>query len=120
MSTLDTVHNLGILYRDQGKLKEAEEIYQRVLAGREKALGTDHISTLDTVHNLGILYRDQEKLKKAGEMYQRALAGRQKALGKLKESKEMFQRAYAGRKKALGLGHPSTSNSSASLSLYWA
>jgi hypothetical protein len=27
ISTLDTVNNLGILYSDQGKLKEAEEMY---------------------------------------------------------------------------------------------
>ena len=32
-STLDTVNNLGILYRDQGKLAEAEQMYQRALAG---------------------------------------------------------------------------------------
>ncbi|KAL3436907.1 nucleoside phosphorylase domain-containing protein [Aspergillus tetrazonus] len=32
-------HGLGILYSHQGKLKEAEEMYQRALAGREKALG---------------------------------------------------------------------------------
>ncbi|KAL4786920.1 hypothetical protein BJX76DRAFT_345944 [Aspergillus varians] len=42
-------HCLGILYSDQGKLEEAEEIYQQALAGREKALGPDHTSTLDTV-----------------------------------------------------------------------
>jgi tetratricopeptide (TPR) repeat protein len=32
-STLDTVNNLGGLYRDQGKLDEAEKMYTRVLAG---------------------------------------------------------------------------------------
>ena len=56
-------------------------MYQRALAGCEKALGPDHTSTLDTVHNLGILYSDQGKLKEAEEMYQRALAGCEKALG---------------------------------------
>ncbi|RYP56571.1 hypothetical protein DL771_011750 [Monosporascus sp. 5C6A] len=63
------------LYSDQGKLKEAEEMYQRALQGKEKALGPDHTSTLDTVNNLGILYSDQGKLKEAEEMYQRALQG---------------------------------------------
>jgi len=47
-STLSTVNNLGSLYDDQGKLKEAEEMYQRALEGKEKALGSDHTSTLDT------------------------------------------------------------------------
>jgi tetratricopeptide (TPR) repeat protein len=72
---------LGNLYRDQDKLKEAEEVYQRALAGYEKALGPDHTSILTTVHNLGRLYSDQGKLKEAEEMYQRALAGYEKALG---------------------------------------
>ncbi|KAL4861747.1 hypothetical protein BDV12DRAFT_179827, partial [Aspergillus spectabilis] len=40
-STLHIVNNLGLLYRDQGKLKEAEEIYQRAVIGREKAFSTD-------------------------------------------------------------------------------
>ncbi|KAJ5536988.1 Pfs NB-ARC and TPR domain protein [Penicillium frequentans] len=63
------MNNLSLLYSNQGKLKEAEEIYQRALAGREKALSPDHTSTLDTINNLSILYSDQGKLKEAEEMY---------------------------------------------------
>jgi tetratricopeptide (TPR) repeat protein len=54
-STLNTVGNLGLLYKTQGRLKEAEAMYQRALEGKEKALGPDHTSTLDTVNNLGLL-----------------------------------------------------------------
>ena len=57
-STLGTIHNPGILYRDQGKLAKAEQIFQRVLAGNEKVLSLNYISTLLIVYNLGILYRD--------------------------------------------------------------
>jgi tetratricopeptide (TPR) repeat protein len=57
-STLGTVHGLGILYSDQGKLDKAEEMYNRALARDEKVLGADYTSTLDTVYNLGLLYRD--------------------------------------------------------------
>ncbi|KAJ5275495.1 kinesin light chain [Penicillium chrysogenum] len=52
MSTLTVVNNLGLLYSAQGKLKEAEEIYQRALAGYKKALGPHHEThapTLNTV-----------------------------------------------------------------------
>jgi tetratricopeptide (TPR) repeat protein len=125
-------HGLGRLYYDQGKLQEAEEMYQRALAGYEKALGPNHEThppTLNTVNNLGLLYSDQGKLKEAEEMYQRALAGCEKALGpdhtstlgtvnnlgllyknqgKLKEAEEMYQRALAGYEKALGPDHTST------------
>ncbi|KAL5045966.1 hypothetical protein BDW71DRAFT_207950 [Aspergillus fruticulosus] len=120
---------LGTLYYTQGKLKEAEEMYQQALAGYEKLLSPDHISTLNTVNNLGNLYRNQGKLKEAEQMYQRALAGYGNALGadhtstldtvnnlgalyytqgKLKEAEEMYQQALAGYEKALGPDHTST------------
>ena len=51
-STLDTVNNLGLLYKAQGKTKEAEEMFVRALAGKEKAWGAEHTSTLETVNNL--------------------------------------------------------------------
>ncbi|OQD63331.1 hypothetical protein PENPOL_c009G08122 [Penicillium polonicum] len=57
-----TPHRLGQaslvadLLREQVLLLAAEQIYQRALAGKEKALGPDHTSTLNTVHNLGLLY----------------------------------------------------------------
>jgi tetratricopeptide (TPR) repeat protein len=34
--TLNVVRNLEVLYRAQGKLNEAEQMYKRSLAGREK------------------------------------------------------------------------------------
>jgi tetratricopeptide (TPR) repeat protein len=130
-STLNTVGNLGILYKDQGKLGEAERMYQRALAGYEQALGPDHSSTLNTVGNLGNLYAGQGKLGEAERMYQRALAGYEQALGpdhsstlsiannlgilyagqgKLGEAERMYQRALAGKEQALGPGHSSTLN----------
>lgn len=75
------MNSLGSLYWDQGKLDKAEELYLRALAGREKALGSDHIETLTTVHNLGTLYWNQDKLKKGELMIVRALIGFTKALG---------------------------------------
>jgi tetratricopeptide (TPR) repeat protein len=126
---LSALANLGLLYRDQGKLAEAEQMFLRALAGKEKALGPDHPSTLDTVDNLGLLYRDQGKLAEAEQIYRRALAGREKALGldhtstldtvndlgtlyraqgKLIEAEQMYRRALAGGKKAWGPDHTST------------
>ena len=52
--TLGTVNNLGNLYSDQGRLKEAEAMYRRALEGYEKALGPDHTSTLVIVNNLSL------------------------------------------------------------------
>ena len=123
------LNGLGILYANQGKLDEAEKMYQRALQGYEKAWGPDHTSTLDTVHNLGILYADQGKLDEAEKMYQRALQGKEKAWGpdhtstldtvnnlgllyadqgKLDEAEKMYQRALQGKEKAWGPDHTST------------
>ena len=128
---LDAIAWLGLLYSDQGKLDEAEKMYQRALQGKEKALGPRHTSTLDTVNNLGNLYSDQGKLDEAEKMYQRALQGYEKALGpkhtstlntvnnlgslykdqgKLDEAEKMYQRALQGYEKALGPEHTSTLN----------
>ncbi|KAF6803118.1 NB-ARC and TPR domain protein [Colletotrichum sojae] len=119
-------HKLGNLYSDQGRLKEAEAMYQRALQGYEKELGPDHTSTLSTVNNLGALYSDQGRLEEAEAMYQRALQGKEKAWGpdhtstldtvnnlgalysdqgRLKEAEAMYQRALQGYEKAL---HPDT------------
>lgn len=78
---MDTVQNLGNLYRDQGKLRDAQDMYVRALAGREKVLGPEHILTLQTVYNLGLLYQHQSRLREAEDMFVQALAGFKKALG---------------------------------------
>ncbi|KAF4882659.1 Nephrocystin-3 [Colletotrichum fructicola] len=121
-------HKLGVLYSDQGRLKEAEGMYERALQGREKALGPDHTSTLSTINNLGNLYSKQGRLKEAEGMYLRALQGYEKALGpdhtsaldtvnnlgnlyknqgRLKEAEAMYDRALQGKEKALGPDHTS-------------
>ncbi|KAF2726723.1 HET-domain-containing protein, partial [Polyplosphaeria fusca] len=69
------MHSLGDLYADQGRLAEAEAMYDRALQGKEEALGAKHTSTLSTVNNLGNLYADQGRLAEAEAMYDRALQG---------------------------------------------
>ena len=56
-STLNTVNNLGLLYKAQGKMVEAEEMYVRALRGYEKAVGKDHWRTQTITRNLQNLYR---------------------------------------------------------------
>ena len=40
------------MYFDQTRMAEAEAMYLRALAGREKAWGPDHKGTLETRYNL--------------------------------------------------------------------
>ncbi|KAI9763143.1 MAG: hypothetical protein M1840_000908 [Geoglossum simile] len=123
--------NLGYLFNDQSKLTEAEQMYERALRGREKALGAEHTSTLETVHNLGSLYVDQGKLALAEQMYERALRGYEMALGAdnittyipalntvwglssllerqadFAKARIMYSKALAGYEKVVGPDHP--------------
>jgi tetratricopeptide (TPR) repeat protein len=129
-TVLDAVHLLGDLYADQGKLGEAEKMYERALRGKEEALGVGHSSTLNTVNNLGALYKDQGRLGEAEKMYERALRGYEAlglnnnaptlntvnnlgnlyySQGRLGEAEQMYERALRGYE-ALGVGHSSTLN----------
>jgi len=121
----------GKFYQDHGRHKDAELMYNRALAGYEKACGAEHTSTLDIIINLGNLYRDQGRHKNAEVMYNRALAGYENSLGLehtstldtvnnlgllyadqgLYNSAEMmYKRALAGKEKAWGHEHTSTLN----------
>ncbi|KAK3355237.1 tetratricopeptide repeat domain protein [Neurospora tetraspora] len=54
-STLDIVNSLGLLYSDQGRLKEAETMYQRALSGYSAALGSSHAKSLQVIKNIASL-----------------------------------------------------------------
>jgi hypothetical protein len=45
ISTVETVGNLENLYRVQGKLLEADQMYERALQGLDDSLGARHPST---------------------------------------------------------------------------
>ena len=62
-------------YLVQGRLSEAVEIYESVLASYEKELGNHHDMTLRACLDLGRCYTRQVKLKEAEELIQRALHG---------------------------------------------
>ncbi|KAJ0103742.1 hypothetical protein J7T55_002358 [Diaporthe amygdali] len=68
--------SLAILYSDQGRLGEAEAMYQRALQGYEKALGDNSVKTyppaLNTLENMGDLLREQDKGEAARRYYTRA------------------------------------------------
>lgn len=126
LSKSTDLHNLGNLYHDQGEMLEAEKMYIRPLAQREKARGAGHTSTLDTANSLGIIYCKEGKLDEAEQMYLRAPSEREKALGadhlctletvgnlgilycyqgKLDKSEDVFKELLARREEKLGADH---------------
>ena len=58
-STLTTVHNMALVFDNQGQYDKALEYLERALASREKSLGVGHPSTLTTIHNIAIVICNQ-------------------------------------------------------------
>ena len=65
----------------RARYAEAEPLFRRALAIREKALGPDHPDTAPSLNNLAELLRAQGRYGEAEPLYRLALAIREKALG---------------------------------------
>jgi hypothetical protein len=51
-STLTSMANLASTYRNQGRWKEAEELFVQVMETRKRVLGEEHPSTMTSMNNL--------------------------------------------------------------------
>jgi tetratricopeptide (TPR) repeat protein len=85
-STLDTVNNLGALYKSLGRLDEAEKMYFRALQGYTKSLGQEAVKTyipaLNTTENMADLFRQTGRTQEAENLYEQALLGVEAVLGR--------------------------------------
>ncbi len=121
------LNNVANVHHMQGKYADAEELYRRALAIREKALGVGHLDVAQTLYNLALTYWKNGKHADAVGLYKRALAIREKRLGashldvaqtlnelanvyhhqgKYADAEGLHKRALAIREKALGASHP--------------
>jgi tetratricopeptide (TPR) repeat protein len=110
----------------QGRYAEAEPLYNRSLAIKEKAFGNDHLNLVITLGNLAALYKSQGRYADAEPLYKRALAIREKALGpdhpdvatslnnlgllydnqgRYAEAEPLYNRSLAIKEKAFGNDH---------------
>ncbi len=126
------LHNLALVYQEQGKYADAEGLYKRALAIREKTLGVSHPHVAQTLNNLGNMYKELGNYADAESLLKRALAIWEKALGaghpdvaralnnlanvykeqgKYADAEGRYKRALAIREKALGAGHPDVAQS---------
>jgi len=60
------------MYKIQGQYAQAEPLYNRALAIREKALGPDHPAVFQSLNNLAALYRATKRDEEAETLEQRA------------------------------------------------
>ena len=76
----NTLNNLGALYWEQGKIAEAEPLYQRALFIKERTLGPDDPALAPSLNNLAALYVRQGKYPEGESLFKRALSIRQSGL----------------------------------------
>jgi tetratricopeptide (TPR) repeat protein len=76
------LYDLAILRRTQGDFAEAEQLYRRALAIRERAQGGDHPDVAVVLTNLAALKVAQGDFDAAQPLLERSLAIRETALGK--------------------------------------
>jgi tetratricopeptide (TPR) repeat protein len=105
---------------------EAEPLFKRSLAIREKALGPGHPDVANSLNKLAFLFRTQGRYAAAEPLYKRAIAIREKALGpdhpafatpvdnlatlyrnqgRYADAEPLYRRALAIREKAFGADH---------------
>jgi tetratricopeptide (TPR) repeat protein len=75
-----SLNNLAVLYKNQGRLQEAEPLYQEALAIYRQALPSGHPSIANSLNNLAMLYKNQGRLDEAEPLLKEALAIRRQAL----------------------------------------
>ena len=73
-----SLNNLANLYHDQGQHAKAEPLYQRALAMREKALGSEHPNVATVLENYAILLGSMGRAEEAEPLKARARAIRAK------------------------------------------
>lgn len=73
LKVAEALTDLGIVYDETHRYKEAEAAYNRALSIREKLLGPNDLAVAVTVNNLANLYKDQKKYAEAEPFYKRAI-----------------------------------------------
>lgn len=117
------LNDLGMVLVEEGRYAEAEPLYERALAIREKELGTQDPEVAAVLNNLAVLFSAQGRYARAEGLYKRALAIAEKTLapedlrvatllnnlaefyyeqGRYIEAEPLFKRALTITEKVLG------------------
>jgi len=134
------LNELAETHYAMARYSEAEPLYERALAIREKVLGAEHPDTAQSLNNLAVLYYNQGRYAEAEPLYVRALAIAEKVLGaehpdtasslnnlaalynnqgRYANAEPLYVRALAIREKVLGAEHPDTASSLNNLALLY-
>ena len=134
------LNNVGGYLREIFQYEEAETLWKRALAIRERMQGPEHPDTASSLRLLGYLYREQGKYELAEPLFQRALAICEKVLGpdhldtagclhqlawlydyqgKYEEAEPLHLRSLAIGERVLGPEHPGIANSLHNLAYHY-
>ncbi len=124
-----TLNDLGILYRDQGRLEEAEKALQRAVEIQRKLYGETHPHLVATLGNLAFVRVQQGQLDEAEALHRRALdisvaafdsdhpqvttvrnnlADLALLRGRADEAERQFREVLAARRRSFSGAHPDT------------
>jgi len=84
--TLKNFSVLADVSKDQGKLREAEELFRAAIAGKGKVLGRDHPETLNSLHSLALVLEARRNFSESENVFQDALIAKERMLGPTNES----------------------------------
>jgi tetratricopeptide (TPR) repeat protein len=72
---------MGRVLRQEGRWREAEELFLSVVETRSRMLGEEHPKTLSAMANLAATYWNQGRWREAEELYVKVLEARRRVLG---------------------------------------
>ena len=134
------LNKMGHYLYKRALFREARPLYERALAIREKALGSEHCDVAESLNNLAVLYNGQGKYSEEEQLLRRALGIWEKALpadhvevaagfGNLAESlrcqrkydeaEGLFRRSLDIREKVQGAEHGHVANDLNNLALLY-
>lgn len=73
-ATYSSLNNLALIMKQTGNLKEAQELYERIVKGYEQLFGKKHISTIIVMQNLANLYKVQKLYKQSEKLFLEVIA----------------------------------------------
>jgi len=76
LATLESMHELGVLYASRKQYEQAEPLLLKAIKGRDKRLSASHPATLGSLDRLVKLYEAWGKAEKAEQWRTKKTAGK--------------------------------------------
>jgi len=75
------MNNLALVYNNQGRYDEAEQLHIKTLEIRRRVLGEEHPETLTSMNNLALVYGRQGRCEEAEQLHIKTLELARHVLG---------------------------------------